>query len=250
MAELQDIESDGLGEMEAVEKAAEVKEVAEKELPEKYRNKALEDVIRMHQEAEKLIDRQSKEVGEVRQLADELIKSQLQSKPKEEKSVEVDFFENPQEAIRRAVETNPRVLAAEQQSQFMHQEMAKSKLKELHPDHLDVARDAKFLDWVKASKIRMQLINQAENYDVDAADELLSTWKALGNARTKQIAEVEKSAIDKTLKAASVDTGGSGEVSRKVYRRADLIQLKLRDPQAFAARQEEIDAAYREGRVK
>ena len=49
-------------------------------LPEKYRNKSLEEVIKMHQEAEKLIGKQAQEVGEVRKLADELIKSNLASK--------------------------------------------------------------------------------------------------------------------------------------------------------------------------
>jgi hypothetical protein len=253
MAEVQDIDSGDLGEMEAVDQTAELEKVAEKtesELPEKYRGKGIDDVIKMHQEAQKLIDRQSKEVGEVRRLADELIKSQLYVEPKKEKPAEVDFFENPQVAIRRAVESNPKVLAAENYAQIAHQEMARSKLKQLHPDHLEVAQDSEFLDWVKASPIRRQLIQQAENYNVDAADELLSTFKALKGTRVKQMTEAEKTARDKTLKSASVSTGGSGESSQKVYKSQALILLKLRDPAKYAAMQDEIDAAYREDRVR
>jgi len=47
-----------------------------------------------------------------------------------------------------------------------------------------------------------------------------------------------------------VDTGGSGETTRKVYRRADLIRLKMRDPGKYDAMSDEIMAAYSEGRVK
>ena len=35
-------------------------------IPEKYKGKSLEDIVKMHQEAEKLIGKQAQEVGEVR----------------------------------------------------------------------------------------------------------------------------------------------------------------------------------------
>lgn len=244
MAEVQDLDSE-VGELEAVEKQLEVKP----ELPEKYRGKAVEDVIRMHQEAERLVDRQAKEVGEVRRLADELLRSQLQKQPEVEKP-EIDFFENPQEAVRLAVENNPKVIAAEQYAQHSQREYAKQKLNQLHPDFGNVVRDGEFVNWVKASKIRTQLFNQAEAYDVDAADELLSTFKSIKSVKQKQVSEVDTSARRQAMNAASVDSGGSGETSKKVYRRADLIQLKLRDPQGYAARQDEIDKAYQEGRIR
>jgi hypothetical protein len=52
------------------------------------------------------------------------------------------------------------------------------------------------------------------------------------------------------LKAAGVDVGGSGEVSRKIYRRADLIKLKMTDPDRYMALEAEILDAYATGRVK
>lgn len=111
-------------------------------------------------------------------------------------------------------------------------------------------QDGEFQNWVKSSKVRTRLFNEAEAYDVDAADELLSTFKQLKAVKQSQVKEVDNTLRDKTLKSVSVDTGGSGENSKKIYRRADLIQLRLRDPQGFAARQEEIDRAYQEGRVR
>lgn len=246
MAEMQDLDSE-VGELEIVEKQL---EEARPELPEKYRGKAVEDIIKMHQEAEKLVDRQAREVGEVRRLADELLRSQLQKKPEVEKPTEVDFFENPQEAINQAIRANPDVQAAQHYAVQAQQGQAKARLNQLHPDFGNVVQDGEFVNWVKASKIRTQLFNQAEAYDVDAADELLSTFKSIRSVKQQQVSGVDTTARKQAMNAASVDSGGSGETSKKVYRRADLIQLKLRDPQGYAARQDEIDRAYQDGRIR
>lgn len=253
MADIQDLEDTGeIGELEAVEQGIAQKpekQESDDDLDPRYRGKSAKEIAKMHQEAEKLIARQSQEVGEVRRLADELIKSQLKPKSEEEKP-QVDFFENPEEAVRRAVESNPEVKQAKEYAQFARMEAAKQKLNQLHPDSSDIVKSEDFLNFVKAKKTRMELFQRADNYDVDAADDLLTTFKELKQSKVSQISDVEKAAREKTLKNVSVETGGSGESSKKIYRRADLIQLKLKDPQAFAARQDEIDAAYREGRVR
>ncbi len=72
----------------------------------------------MHQEAEKLIGRQANEVHEVRSLADQLLKQQLEARSKEaapiEESLEEDFFVDPKQAVNRQVEKHPAVLEAKQ----------------------------------------------------------------------------------------------------------------------------------------
>ena len=248
MAEIMDVAE--LGELEAVA-VQEPQAQAEQppELPEKYRGKQVADLVRMHQEAEKLIGRQAQEVGEVRKLADELLKSQLQPKAKVEQP-EVDFFENPQEAIRNAVATNPKVIAAEQYIAQTQMDKATQNLNQKHPDMSAIVKDEEFQAWVKSSPIRMQLFQMADGYNVDAADELLSTFKQLRTVRQSRDVEADKSARNGALKAAAVDMGGSGEVGRKVYRRADLIRLKMSDPNKYEAMNDEIMAAYSEGRVK
>ena len=248
MAEIQDMDSE-IGELEAVEQQQEEVKTAP-DLPEKYRGKSIEDVVKMHRDAEELIARQGREVGEVRKLADELIKSQLTPKPQVEKPKEVDFFENPQEAIRQQIESNPRVIAAEQYAKQVQAEQSKQRLAQMHPDVSQIVGDDGFQAWIKASKVRTQLFQQADNYDLDAADELISTYKELRNVRQKQVEAVDNTARDKTLKAVSVDTGGSGESSQKIFRRADLIRLKMSDPVKYEERMPEIMEAYRTGRVR
>ena len=221
-------------------------------IPEKYQGKSVDDIIRMHQEAEKLIGKQAQEVGEVRKLADDLIKQNLQTnhKPIVEEP-EVDFFEDPQKAIRRTVDQHPDVLAAKQATQDFKRMNIQQKLAATHPDFQQVVQDAGFTEWVKASPVRLSLYAKADGeYDFDSANELLSTYKQLKQVQTKQVAAVDNTARQQSLKAASVDVGGTGESSKKIYRRADLIQLRMRDPERYEALQPEIMAAYAEGRIK
>ena len=229
------------------------------ELPEKYRGKSAMDIAKMHQEAEKLIGRQANEVHEVRSLADQLLKQQLDSKAKEakpiEESLEDDFFADPASAVNRQVEKHPAVLEARQAALEMKRMKTAQQLSSKHPDFATIAQDAGFQDWVKSSAIRLNLFARADaEFDFESADELLSTYKELKQIKqqnqVQQSANVESKAQEQAMKAATVDVGGAGETSRKVYRRADLIKLKMTDPDRYMQLSDEIMAAYAEGRVK
>lgn len=228
-------------------------EPASDDIPDKYRGKQLSDIIKMHQEAEKLICKQAQEVGEVRKLADELIKQNLAGKPQpiKEEEPEVDFFENPQAAVRKTVDTHPDVLAARQAAQEFKKMQIQSKLSQEHPDFGQIVQDSDFVNWVKSSPVRIGLYAKADGeYDYDSANELLTTYKQLKGIKAKQTSDAGESQRKSNLKAASVDVGGTGESGKRVYRRADLIRLKMQDPARYDALSEEIMAAYAEGRVK
>jgi hypothetical protein len=135
------------------------------EVPDKYRGKNLEEIVRMHQEAEKLIGRQAQEVGEVRRLADELLKqklSQTQTNAPTKEETEIDFFEDPKLAVQKAVANHPDVLAAKQASQQFKQMQTQSMLNKKHPDFADVVRDGEFIEWVKGSPLRLNLYAMAD----------------------------------------------------------------------------------------
>jgi len=221
-------------------------------IPEKYQGKSVDDIIKMHQEAEKLIGKQAQEVGEVRKLADELIKQNLSSKAQPAvEEPEVDFFEDPQKAILKTVNNHPDVLAAKQAALDFKRMQIQQKLNQKHPDYVNVVQDPDFAEWVKQSPVRTSLYAKADaEFDFDSADELLSTFKQIKNIQAKQVAAVDDTARKQSLKSAAVDTGGTGESSKKIYRRTDLIQLRMRDPERYEALQPEIMAAYAEGRIK
>ena len=232
--------------------SVEVKE----DVPEKYKGKSLAEIAKMHEEAEKLIGRQANEVGELRKLTDEILKQQLaNTKPKqEENSAEVDFWSDPDTYLNKKLENHPDILAAKQAQLQMKHQQASETLHKKHPDMLDVVKSQDFQDWVAASKVRTQLYVAADSqFDTDAADELLSTYKALTGKKAdegKQQAKELADSRDKQLKAASVDLGGGNATSRKIYRRTDLIRLRMQDPARYEALADEIMLAYQEGRVK
>ena len=223
------------------------------DIPNFYRDKSLEDVIKMHQEANKLIDRQGKEVGEIRKLADELIKQNLSSNKQsiKEEAPEVDFFENPKEAIRQTVDNHPDVVAGRQAAYDFKKMQIQQKLAQEHPDFGQVASDPDFANWVKSSPVRINLFAKADGeFDYDSANELLTTYKQLRGIKAKQTSDAGETQRKTNLKAAGVDIGGSGESGKRVYRRADLIRLKMTDPNRYEALSDEIMQAYADGRVK
>ncbi len=224
------------------------------DLPEKYRGKSLEDVVRMHQEAEKRLGEQGNEVGDLRKVVDEFIQSQTQQAPQREVEPEdeLDYFTDPQAAVSRQIENHPSVRAAEEAAVEHRKQTAKAMLQSKHPDMQEILADKGFAEWIQASKIRTKLFVEADqNFDAEAADELFTLWKERKTV-AQQTADVEKQARKQSLKAANTGNArGSAEGSRKkVYRRADIIKLMKNDPDRYQALSDEIMAAYAEGRVK
>jgi hypothetical protein len=250
-----DDEENGSSEFDAVENMEQKASQAPPErpkVPSKYEGKSLEDIMNMHQEAEKLIGRQAQEVGEVRKLADELLKQQLYKK--EEPAPienEIDFFEDPKTAVRNAVDKHPDVVAAKRAAQEFKQMQTQTAIQKKHPDFTEVIQDSEFIEWVKGSPYRLNMYAQADaQFDFGAADELISTFKQIRGVKTTQARSDGAEVLKQNMKAAMVDTSGTGESSRKVYRRADLIRLRMTDPSRYEALEPEIRQAYAEGRVK
>lgn len=154
-----------------------------------------------------------------------------------------------------------------------------------HPDFQQILGDQEFRTWVAASPVRKALLLRANNnFDFDAGDEVFSTWKALKQVKNPPAAaaaapaaaaaaapavegapsEAEVTAAASTLarakaakaaaSAAAAPTGGASAAkqsgAKKVYRRVDLIRLAEENPERYYAMSDEIDAAYREGRVR
>lgn len=233
----------------------------EEDLPAKYRGKSAKEIAQMHMEAEKLIGKHAQEVGEVRKLADELLKRQLETKkevtppPVQE---EIDFFEDPDKAVAKKIESHPAIQEAKEQARQLKQMQTLNRLQQSFPDFQSTVQDPEFADWVKSSPVRLRLYAAADaEFDYDSAAELLSTWKYVKPAKpaTEQIAEIApevKQAQKTAVKSATVDVGSTtgAAPSSKIYRRADLIRLNLEDPDRYEALQPEIMKAYQEGRVR
>lgn len=232
--------------------------VEEDDLPDKYRGKSIQDIVAMHQNAEKLLGKQSSEVGELRKVVDDFIRTQTvaqQQAPVQTETQEdiddLDFFENPKEAISKMLENHPSVKQSQQMAQQLAQQQTLAQLKANHPDYQNIVADQNFIEWVGKSKVRTDLLRKADAYDYDSADELFSLWKE----RQSIVADVQKTettARKQSVRNASTgNVKGSNEPSRKkIYRRADIVELMTKDPQRYQALASEIRQAYAEGRVK
>ena len=240
---------------EQFEPQQEVTQEPENELPDKYKGKSAAELARMHQEAEKLLGRQSSEVGELRKVVDSYIQTQLsqQYAPQQpEQDDDVDFFTDPERAVSRAIEKHPKIREAELYSQQYKKVTALGQLQAKHPDMNNILNDDKFAEWVKGSKIRTQLFVQADQqYDYEAADELFSLWKDR-QTTVQQTAQAEKAGRKEAVRSANTGNarGNPDSQSRKIYRRADIIKLMKTDPDRYQSLSDEIMKAYAEGRVK
>jgi len=226
----------------------------EEEIPEKYQGKSTAEIVRMHQEAEKLLGRQSSEVGELRSVVDNYIQTQLDTNTPatQEPEEDIDFFSDPDKAVERAIKNHPSIKAAEAQTQQYKQQTAQSHLQQRHPDMQEILQDGKFVEWIKGSKIRTQLFAQADTqYDYEAADELFTTWKERQQVVGQTVANEKASRKTAVKNASAGNAKGSGEAaSRKVYRRSDIIKLMQTDPDRYLSLSDEIMQAYQEGRVR
>jgi hypothetical protein len=125
-----------------------------------------------------------------------------------------------------------------------------TKIANQFPNYMEIVSDPSFAEWINKSRVRSELFVRAENnFDFDSAEELLSTWQERQSVTNKAIA-TSKLDRDNQLKTADVGTSNSSEsVSKKKYRRSDIIKLMQTDPDRYDAMSQEIMAAYREGRV-
>ena len=221
-------------------------------LPEKYRGKSTKEIAEMHQQAEKLIGKQGSEVGELRRVVDDFIATQTS---KESQTIEApvtsdEFYENPQKNVNKQIDSHPAIKEAQKAAQEMKRTATLTRLNSEYPDLESTVQDPNFAEWIKSSRVRSELYNRAEvNFDYDAAKELLGNWSDK-KERVAKVAETSKIDKDNQLKAASIGSKGNNEpVSKKKYRRSDIIKLMQTDPDKYDALSDEIMLAYQEGRV-
>jgi len=225
--------------------------------PDKYSGKSLEDVVRMHQEAEKLLGRQSSEVGDLRNVVDSYINTQLTSNEASQAPADtpedIDFYSDPEKAMSRAIDNHPSVRAAEESTRAYKQQTSMALLKESHPDIPEIVNDPKFAEWIQASQIRTRMFVSADqHFDTEAANELFGLWKDRSGAINQTI-KAEKEGRQKAVREGSngyARGNPDSSSSKKIYRRADIIKLMKTDPERYLALSDDIQLAYAEKRVK
>lgn len=233
-------------------------------LPEKYKGKTVEELAKMHMDAEKEKSRIGNELGEVRRLADQAIRLQLAQAQKERPApaskkelTAEDLLESPEKAITEAIASHPSVKRVEALEAHLLERETQKRVDEFsskHPDYKEVGNSEEFKAWVAETPGRQKLYNQAAfGYDFDVADELLTQFKGQHKAKvTEATKKLQKDEIKAKIKDATLETATTGDASKKVFRRRDLLDMMLRDRDRYYDDnfQAELQQAYRDGRVK
>ncbi len=234
------------------------------EVPEKFQGKSFDEVVDMYRNLEKEYGRKGNEIGELRKLTDEILQLEIQQKrnnservnSKEEELSDDDWFSSPKEATDKYLQKSSLAKEVEELKEKLtskDREQAHSAFVEKHPDYMDLAQKSDFQEFVKESKYRTQLAQQADQYDYEAANELFDLYKALRQSTGADVSEDSNKAEKQSQarKQATLEgTGNRNKGTKKVYRRADLIKMKMQDPERYNTMQDEIMRAYQEGRVK
>lgn len=252
MARLIDpVEVDENEQVENVQEETEQASEGVADIPPEYQGKTQAELIKMHQEAQSRLGTQGSEVGELRRIVDDFILKQSETKAPEP-AEEVDFFADPDKAVESKIANHPAIREAQETTLRVRQEQAKQELINKHPDAQEIIQTPEFINWVKSDDIRMELLTRADQqYDSKAADNLFSQWKQIKQSSQAAVQNEVEARKDTVKRASTGGAKGSTEApSKKIYRRADIIELMKTDPRRYQSMEPEIRKAYMEKRVR
>jgi len=178
------------------------------------------------------LGKQSEDVGELRKLVDQYILKEEVNPDK--------YAEDPIGTMEKLMEQKVKPL--QEKISSYEESSARQKLEQAHPDYESVVQDPGFQEWVKSSNVRTAAFQSAVSGNLEAGIDLIGEFK---NAKPNREAALDVATAQN--KGGSRDTGVR---ESNFYKRADIIRKKIEDPQWYRAHQDEIMAAYREGRVK
>lgn len=249
------------------------------DVPEKFRGKSAKEVVEMYQNLESRLGTMANDLGAQRQLTDRLLDLtrkrdtdlQRNTPPAERKPALApvtanDILDKPQETVERVVDARVSTVTEDVNTRLARAEaaLAQTAFTLHHPDYTSVVNDPEFGEWVKGSAIRMRAAAAANQGNWQIADELLTDFKAglrkpaasadgaAGNKQPSVDLEGARRATLETTGSAGGKTDGKSGEGKKTYRRADLMRLRISDPEAYydESFQNEILKAHSEGRVR
>jgi hypothetical protein len=213
---------------------AEDRNSGESSLPERFQGKTPEEIAASYVELEKAYSQQGNKLGEMRQTMDQYI-SNLQSDTQTTSSEEADetpvtiddLYEDTEGAITRAAEkaVGNRVEALEAELANARLQTRIEVLDNKYGDWRSEVQRPEFLEWVQESPYRVRVAQAADQFDMDAAEELLGMYGDR-KATTDLQAEVKR---DSQLRDASLESSSAEAPARETrYSRSDVMDKRIR----------------------
>lgn len=174
--------------------------------------------------------RQGQQMGDYRKLIDEFVTTTPDDSPDSVESSPItpdDIYENPDEAVRRAVDSHPAIKRVQDLELALEQQRALSMRDDFtarHPDFETTVKTPEFANWVAENQMRTELAQRGDRYDLTAADALLTLWDA-ENAASQVQRETD-------IDALGLETGtGVDSPAPERYSRSAMLEQKIRAKQ-------------------
>lgn len=216
-------------------------------IPEKFKGKSLEEVVKAYQELESLQGRTANEVGQLRaqhSTLDHLLRTKRENdlrangdtRVQEKPITAADLLENPQQALNNYLENRESATTKDLRDRLAAQEAQLQQQQFLgrHPDWSQYMNDPEFIEWTKQTPYRMNLARQAAQENLQAADAILSEFKAykpLLSQAASQNTNLE--AARKVGLERSATSGDGTKPAGKIIRRVDAQALRISDPDKY-----------------
>mgnify|MGYP001104960302 CR=1 FL=1 len=193
----------------------------------------LEYLISENSNLKKKLGDQGNEIGQLRKAVDLTLQQNSARQ-------EVDDFADPLEKDVKGVR---------QELNSLKQEQRLRDLESKFPGFRELGQDESFVSWAGSTPYRQRLTQQADAMDLDAAEELLTSWEE-SRQSANQNHQQAATKRNNDLKAASMEKGSAGGGRKNYFSRTELINMRISNPQKYEAMLPEIKAAYLEGRVR
>lgn len=237
-------------------------------LPEKYKGKTPAELIRMIEDSQSTIGRQSNEIGTLRKLTDQVLdlsRSATYKPPQQQEKpaplTSENLLADPEESVAKVArrEADARASTLEQRLANTEAQLQLDRFSRKYPDFEKTMASSEFTSWVGESPYRQKLAAAAaQRGDFDAADELFGLYDSVkaesqADKKSKDPKEAAKAAsLAKRGGSSAAGVSDTSSGGKKIYSRTELINLRINKPDEYQERYDsgELRDAYKEGRVR
>lgn len=237
------------------------------ELPARFQGKSPEQLIEMYTNLETHSGRLANSLGQTQQQLTEALALAKRTNDLRDNSGggdhgspevnSIDLLTNPTKALEGFLTQKIAAATTELRTTIssLENQLHQSRFERNHADAQQITQDPAWNNFVGATPLRSALAQRAANGDYQAADTLLTEFKASRTvaARNQTVERQQNSARTVNLESgnSSNDDAGNGRPAGKVYKRADIMALMQRDPDTYYSDgvQATLMKARQEGRI-
>jgi hypothetical protein len=244
-------------------KLDEIKLPVDDSIDAKYRGKSAADLIKMHEEAQALIGRQSQEVGTWRSVVADLSTAatrQAPPTPAQEAALKItsdELLTDPAAAISKVVERalGKAMKPIEERQSLDQREAELQALNRDFPGFAKIGDDPEFHNWAQSAAGRRADAEAVAKGNTSAARRLLEAWSDRQELlkATKQTTDGGKPQGVEGAKAGVTEPGGGRSApTGEIMDRNDIVNMIINDPDKYngAAFQVKLMQAAKEGRIR